>query len=152
MVSKDKLESFVTGWFFARLADAGVAQARARRTGNRTRDAKETRLLEALDAARTERDTLIASQDTAQYKGAMVAVLLEMINKAQSRVDELEKQLDQCQIAQLTTPDGPSLAEQWPQMDLDQRRYMLRRLIRRIEVQPGNGSMEDRVTIISIDD
>lgn len=152
-VNAERAEAYVLGWFFSQLTDEAVDQARARRRAAHS-DSNINAVLSQLDEAKAERDTLVAKQGSGEYRGTMVSMLLSLIEDAQLRVETLERRLDAMELDEGTIEAGPALMGSWKDRDITEKRAYLRRLIRRIDVLPNEGTVktpvEERLQIISL--
>ncbi|EFK54598.1 resolvase, N-terminal domain protein [Corynebacterium genitalium ATCC 33030] len=148
-VNADNAEAYVLGWFFSQITDEALERARARRRAARS-DAGINEVLAQLDEAKAERDTLVAKQGSGEYRGAMVTVLLTLIEDAQTRVETLQRRLDAMELDEVPFEDGPTLFATWEGRDIKEKRAYLRRLIQSIDVLPVKGTAEDRLQIIPV--
>lgn len=148
-IDAGKGEAFVLGWFFSQITDDALARARARRRAARS-DAGINEVVSRLDDAKAERNALLAKQGTSEYRGAMVTMLLSLIEDAQARVDALQRRLDAMELDEFPIEDGPTLIASWNERDITEKRKYLRRLIHRIDTQPGKAPAEERLQIIPI--
>lgn len=146
-VQADRAEAFVEGWLFAYLSDERLAKARAEAEAARQASNPHSGLVTDLDAARVERDALLAQQGSEQYKGAMVGVLVGLISDVQARIDKLEAHLDAVVVDDLPVTSHADLVTRWPDMDLGLKRRLLARVIERIDARPGRGAVADRVSV-----
>jgi site-specific DNA recombinase len=141
-----KAEAYVEGWLFAYLTDDRLAKARAEKAAKQHRT-PQGRIMTDLDEARAERDALIAQQGTSTYKGAMVGVLLGLINDVQRRIDVLEAQLDAQVFEALPITSQDTLVIKWPAMGLGEKRRLLGRVIERVDAVQGRLPVRDRLTV-----
>ncbi|WP_256278271.1 MULTISPECIES: recombinase family protein [unclassified Brevibacterium] len=148
-VNAERAEAFVLGWFFSQITDEALEKARARRRAARS-DTGINEMLAQLDEAKAERDTLVAKQGTGEYRGAMVTVLLSLIEDAQARVESLQRRLDAMELDEIPFEDGPTLIASWKGRDIKEKRAYLRRLIHRIDVLPIKAAVEERLQIIPV--
>lgn len=145
-VDAKKAEAFVLGWFFSQISDESVRKARTLRAGAST-DAEAERLLAELDEAKVERDALVSRQGEARYRGAMVSVLLNLIEDAQSRIEGLERRLDAMSLDKFIVVDAPGLIASWSELDVVEKRNYLRRLVYRIDALPGRAPTQERLVL-----
>ncbi|SJN08630.1 Probable phiRv1 integrase [Leucobacter sp. 7(1)] len=144
-----KAEAYVLGWFFSQITDDALAKARARRRLARADDEVNT-LLTQLDEATAEKDALLLKQGTAAYKGAMVTVLLGLIEDAQNRIDALQRRVDAVELDELMIVDGPDVIRSWESKGIKEKRNYLRRMIHQIDALPGRGPIEERIKITPV--
>lgn len=148
-VNATKAEAYVLGWFFSQVNDRALTEARARRRLART-DVDVGGLLSQLDEAVAEKEALIMRQGTVSFKGALVTVLLELIEDVQCRIDLIQGRLDVVELDEGVITDGAGVIRSWGSKDIKERRIYLRRMIRRIDVFPGRGQIEDRIQITPV--
>lgn len=148
-INANKAEAFVLGWFFSQITDEALAKARARRRIARA-DSEVESLLAELDEATAEKIALVDKQGTGEYKGAMVTVLLGLIEDAQNRIDAVQRRVDALETDELLILDGPDVLKTWAQRGIKERRSYLRRMIYQINALPGRGPIETRVEIFPI--
>ncbi|TXN29816.1 recombinase family protein [Lacisediminihabitans profunda] len=148
-VDAEKAEAFVLGWFFAQVTDESLANARARRRVGRTGSEAATILAE-LEQTKQERQALIRKQGSADYRGSMVTVLLQLIEDTQLRIEDLQRRLDVLALEEFPIRDGSGLVAAWPGLTIGEKRGYLRRLIHRIDALPGNAPSQDRLTITPV--
>ncbi|MGO1908147.1 MAG: recombinase family protein [Brevibacterium linens] len=149
-VNAENAEAYVLGWFFSQISDDALARARARRRAARA-DEGINDVVRQLDDAKAERDALLVKQGTSEYRGAMVTMLLSLIEDAQARVDMLQRRLDAMELDEFPIEDGPTLIASWKGQDILEKRAYLRRLIHRIDTKPGRAPTEERVVIIPVE-
>lgn len=149
-IDATKGEAYVLGWFFSQINDDALAKARTRRRAARV-DVGVNEVIGQLEEAKAERDALLSKQGTGEYRGAMVTVLLSLIDAAQQRVDALQRRLDAMELDEFPIEDGPMLIESWPNRSIKEKRAYLRRLIYRIDALPGRAPTEQRLTIIPVE-
>ncbi|WP_084692404.1 recombinase family protein [Parafrankia elaeagni] len=140
-------EAHVQGWLFAYLTDDRLAQARAKEDAARQLASPTGSLMRDLEAARAEREILVAQQGSPAYRGPKVGILLGMIDNVQERIDKLEAQANAATVDTLPVTSHADLIAQWPDMDLSQRRQLLARVIERIDVTAGKEPLAERVKI-----
>lgn len=148
-VIANKAEAFVLGWFFSQITDEALAKARSRRRLARA-DNEVEKLLAELDEATAEKIALVSKQGTGTYKGAMVTVLLGLIEDTQNRIDTLQRRVDALETDDLLIVDGHDVLRSWEQRGIKEKRSYLRRMIRQINALPGRGPIETRIQIIPI--
>jgi DNA invertase Pin-like site-specific DNA recombinase len=148
-VDAAKAEAFALGWFFSQITDEALASARARRRATSS-NADVEALVAQLDDARAERIALIAKQGTAAYRGAMISVLLGMIEDAQARVDQIERRLEVLELDAMPIETALNLPRTWEALDIKEKRTMLRRLVHRIDALPGRAPTEARLVIAPV--
>lgn len=148
-VSATKAEAYVLGWFFSQITDDALAKARARRRMARTDDELHA-LLTQLDEATAEKNALLVKQGTGAYKGAMVTVLLGLLEDAQARIDSLQRRVDAVESDELMISDGPDVIRSWESKGIKERRNYLRRVIQQIDALPGRGPIEERIKITPV--
>ena len=137
------------GWFFSQITDDALAKARARRRLARADD-EVSALLTQLDEATAEKDALLVKQGTGAYKGAMVTVLLGLIEDAQNRIDALQRRVDAVEMDELMIADGPDVIRSWASKGIKEKRNYLRRMIHQIDALPGRGTIEERIRITPV--
>jgi len=142
-------EAYVLGWFFSQVTDEALAGVRARRRAAQG-DVGINAVVVQLEDAKAERDALVAKQGVREYRGAMVTVLLSLIEDAQSRIDVLQRRLDVMELAEAPIDDGPSLLSTWDDRSLSEKRAYLRRLIYRVDAVPGRDPVEERLRITAV--
>lgn len=148
-ISATKAEAYVLGWFFSQITDEALVKARGRRRLARA-DGEVNALLADLDEATAEKNALLVKQGTGAYKGAMVTVLLGLIEDTQNRIDALQHRIDAVELDELVIADGPDVIRSWESKGIKERRNYLRRMIRQIDALPGRGPIEERVRITSL--
>ena len=141
-------EAHVLGWFFAQLTDESVARARARAANS---DQALKSLFTSLEEARAERDELLARQGSQEFKGNMVRLLVSLLGDVEARIETLQQQIDAMDQDPTVIDDPAGLVASWNERSLSQRRSLLRRLIRRIDIAPGPGPASERMTITPVD-
>lgn len=149
-IDADKSEAYVLGWFFSQITDEAMAQARARRRAARA-DAGVNEVVTQLDEAKAERDALVGKQNTGEFRGAMVTVLLSLIQEAQNRVDALQRRLDALELDGTPIEDAPGLIRSWKERSITEKRAYLRRAIYRIDALPGRTPTEERLVITPVE-
>lgn len=147
-VNAANAEAFVLGWFFSQITDDALARARRRAARS---DAGINEVLAQLDEAKAERDALVGKQGTGEYRGAMVTVLLSLIEDAQTRVEALQRRLDAMELDEVPIEDGPSLIASWQERDIKEKRAYLRRLIHRVDALPVKAPIEERLRIVPVE-
>ena len=148
-VSATKAEAYVLGWFFSQISDEALAKARVRRRLARA-DNEVNELLNQLDEATAEKNALLVKQGTGVYKGAMVTVLLGLIEDAQSRIDALQRYVDAVELDEVMIADGSDVIGAWGRKGIKEKRNYLRRMISQIDALPGRGAIEDRILITPV--
>lgn len=148
-INANKAEAYVLGWFFSQITDEALAKARARRRAARS-DAAVDDLLAQLDEATAEKNALLAKQGTSAYKGAMVTVLLGLIEDAQNRIDVLQRRVDAVELDHLVITDGPDVIRSWESKGIKEKRNFLRRMIQQIDALPGRGTIDQRIQITPV--
>ncbi|TDP91381.1 DNA invertase Pin-like site-specific DNA recombinase [Leucobacter luti] len=148
-ISATKAEAYVLGWFFSQITDDALAKARARRRMARADDEVNT-LLTQLDEASAEKDALLVKQGTGDYRGAMVTVLLGLIEGAQDRIDAIQRRIETVELDELMIADGPDVIRSWGSKGIKERRNYLRRMIHQIDALPGRGPIEGRIRITPV--
>ena len=143
-------EAHVLGWFFAQLTDESVARARAQRRAANSDQALKS-LFTSLEEARAERDELLARQGSQEFKGNMVRLLVSLLGDVEARIETLQQQIDAMDQDPTVIDDPAGLVASWNERSLSQRRSLLRRLIRRIDIAPGPGPASERMTITPVD-
>lgn len=144
-----KAEAYVSGWFFSQITDDALAKARARRRLARV-DEEANALLAQLDEATAEKNALLVKQGTGAYRGAMVTVLLGLIEDAQNRIDALQRRVDAVELDELMITDGPDVIHSWDQKGIKEKRNYLRRMIHQIDALPGRGPIDGRIIITPV--
>ncbi|XPP25593.1 MAG: recombinase family protein [Leucobacter sp.] len=144
-----KAEAYVLGWFFSQISDDALAKARARRRLARADEGTNV-LLAQLDEATAEKNTLLLKQGTGEYKGAMVTVLLGLIEDAQKRIDALQRRVDAVELDELMITDGSDVIRSWENKAIKEKRNYLRRMIRQVDALPGRGPIEERIRITPV--
>ena len=107
-------------------------------------------LLTQLDEATAEKNALLVKQGTGAYKGAMVTVLLGLLEDAQARIDSLQRRVDAVESDELMISDGPDVIRSWESKGIKERRNYLRRVIQQIDALPGRGPIEERIKITPV--
>lgn len=148
-INATKAEAYVLGWFFSQITDEALAKARARRRAAKADDAVDD-LLAQLDEATAEKNALLAKQGTSAFKGAMVTVLLGLIEDAQSRIDALQRRVDAVELDDLVITDGPDVIRSWESKGIKEKRNFLRRMIQQIDALPGRGTIDQRIQITPV--
>lgn len=148
-VSATKAEAYVLGWFFSQITDEALAKARARRRLARADD-EVNALLNQLDEATAEKNALLVKQGTEAYKGAMVTVLLGLIEDTQNRIDALQRRVDVVELDEVMIADGPDVIRSWERKGIKEKRNYLRRMIHQIDALPGRGAIEARIQITPV--
>lgn len=148
-VSATKAEAYVLGWFFSQITDDALAKARARRRLARA-DHEVSGLLAQLDEATAEKNALLAKQGTSTYKGAMVTVLLGLIEDAQSRIDAIQRRVDAVELDELMIADGSDVVQSWESKGIKEKRNYLRRMIHQVNALPGRGPIDERIRITPV--
>lgn len=148
-VSATKAEAYVLGWFFSQINDEALAKARARRRLARADD-EVNALLNQLDEATAEKNALLVKQGTGAYKGAMVTVLLGLIEDAQNRIDALQRRVDVVELDEVMIADGTDVIRSWERKGIKEKRNYLRRMIHQVDALPGRGRIEGRIRITPV--
>lgn len=148
-INANKAEAYVLGWFFSQITDEALAKARARRRAARS-DAAVDDLLAQLDEATAGKNALLAKQGTCAYKGAMVTVLLGLIEDAQNRIDVLQRRVDAVELDHLVITDGPDVFRSWESKGIKEKRNFLRRMFQQIDALPGRGTIDQRIQITPV--
>lgn len=148
-ISATKAEAYVSGWFFSQITDDALAKARARRRLARV-DEEVNALLAQLDEATAEKNALLVKQGTGAYKGAMVTILLGLIEDAQNRINALQRRVDAVELDELMITDGSDVIQAWDQKGIKEKRNYLRRMIHQIDALPGRGAIDGRIIITPV--
>jgi site-specific DNA recombinase len=136
-------EAYALGWIVEHLTPERLSEAAIRLAARQERsDPREA----ALADARAERDLLLARQQSGEFRGPLLGSMLDMLVDAQRRIDQLEDQVAQ---DELSPPGmtGEDLLESWPDLTIERRRHIVRRVVKRIEVSKGRGPVEDRLEV-----
>lgn len=146
-VDADSAEAYVLAWVEEHLTEQVVHQIQAELAKHRS-DGLDGELLAELDAARLERDDLMAKQGSGEFRGTMIGVLVNMLSDVSARIERLEKRLSAVQHDDAPVGTGTELLARWPSMDVREKRIALARVIDHVEVGYGKGKAADRLTVV----
>lgn len=144
-ILQSKAETFVLGEIAARLSPERLAAWEAL-ADESAPGSRASNVAYALEEAKAELAELLAQQGTDRWKGAKVAILAGMIADASDRVDKLETDLDAVRATDSVLA-GDVLLERWPDMSLNEKRALLRKVITKIEIRPGREPAAERIRV-----
>lgn len=137
------VEAFVLGWVVEHLSSERLSEAAVRQAQPRVDNARETGLAEA----RAERDLLIARQQAGEFRGSLLGIYMDLLNDAQGRIDRLEGQAGAEDMAPLELT-GQDLLTSWPDLAIDRRRHVLRRVVKEVKVSKGRQPLHERLDVV----
>lgn len=146
-VDADSAEAFILAWIEEHLTDDVVRQIQAELANQRS-DGLDSELLAEMEAARAERDDLMAKQGTPEFRGTMVGVLVNMLADVAARIESLEKRLAAIQHEDAPAGSGTELLARWPEMTVREKRIALSRVVDYVEVAYGKGDAAERLSVV----
>lgn len=143
-ISGPNVEAYVLGWMVEHLSPERLLEAAERLARQQVGiDPREA----ALADARAERDLLLARQQAGEFRGPLLGTMLDLLADAQGRIDSLEGHAVEDDLSPFGMT-GADLLESWPDLGIERRRHIVRRVVKRIEVTKGNGPVETRLNVI----